>query len=375
MAANQPAKELRMTDSEDRTAETKLPAPLLHPLTVGGISLPGNLALAPMAGATDLPFRLLCRGLGADLVCTELVSARGIRHDKDLHRTWRYVEIDPAEAPVAIQLFGSDPEDLDYAVRVIEGHPLLSRCTFIDLNMGCPVPKVVQAGDGSALMKDPARAAAAVRACVRAANRPVTVKIRKGWDPASVNAVEIARVCEAEGAAMVAVHGRTRDQMYAGEADWGIIAAVKAAIGVPVFGNGDVRTPNDARRILNETGVDGVMVGRAALGDPWIFARIRGALDPLAPKGPGWPEVPGEPTPAERVALMLHHLDLSIARYGEATAVKEFRKQAGWYMKGVRGTAPLRAIAFNAVTRADLAGVFARYRDLMQKTDPTAKKR
>ena len=365
-----------MTGTEPVPASTASAsgAPLLHPVSVGVVTLPGNLALAPMAGATDLPFRLLCRGLGADLVCTELVSARGMRHDRDLQRTWRYVEVDPAEAPVAIQLFGSDPEDLDFAVRAIEQHPLLSRCTFIDLNMGCPVPKVVQAGDGSALMKDPARAAAAVRACVRAAGRPVTVKIRKGWDPASVNAVEIARICEAEGAALVAVHGRTRDQMYAGEADWDIIAAVKAAVRFPVFGNGDVKTPADARRLLLSTGCDGVMVGRAALGDPWIFARIRGILDTQAPRPPGWPEVPGEPTPENRVALMLHHLDLSIARYGEATAVKEFRKQAGWYMKGLRGTAPLRAIAFNAVTRADMAGVFARYRDLMQKTDQTAKK-
>lgn len=239
---------------------------LLHPVTIGGVVLPGNLALAPMAGATDLPFRLLCRGLGADLVCTELASARGMRHDPDLRRTWRFLEIDPAEAPVAIQFFGSDPEDLADAVRVAQQHPVLSRCTFFDLNMGCPVLKVVKAGDGSALMKDVRMAAAAVRAMVAVSDRPVTVKTRSGWDASSVNAVEVARACEAEGAAMVAVHARTRDQMYAGEADWRVVAHVKEAVGIPVFGNGDVRTADDACRLLRATGCDGVMIGRAALG-------------------------------------------------------------------------------------------------------------
>ena len=340
-------------------------ASLLHPIDIGGVLLPGNLALAPMAGVTDLPFRLLCRELGADLVCTELVSARGMRHDKGLKRTWRHIAIDPAEAPVAIQIFGSDPADLDYAVRTILDHPVLSRCTFLDLNMGCPVPKVVKAGDGCALMKDPARAAAAVRACVRASDRPVTVKIRKGWDPDSVNAVAIARICEAEGAAMVAVHARTRDQMYAGQADWSILSAVHAALRIPVFGNGDVRTPDDARRMLLSTGVDGVMVGRAAMGDPWVFARIRAGLDPRVERNAGLPAASGHPSPEERFSLVLRHLDRSIDCYGEATAVKEFRKQVGWYMKGTRGSAPLRVLAAAASTRADVERILEAYRVLL----------
>ncbi len=347
------------------TPAASVAAPLLHPVAIGGVLLAGNLALAPMAGATDLPFRRLCRELGADLVCTELASARGMRRDPGLKRTWRYVEIDPAEAPVAIQLFGADPEDLGEAVRIVEDHPLLSQCAFLDLNLGCPVPKVVDDGAGSALMKDPAQAAACVRAMVRAARRPVTAKIRKGWDAASANAVEVARACEAEGAAMVAVHARTRDQMYAGSADWAAIAAVKAALRVPVFGNGDVRTPADARRMLRETGCDGLMVGRAALGDPWVFERIRHGLDPDGRKGPEWPAVPGEPAPDARAALILRHLDLAIDRLGETQAVTEFRKHLAWYLKGTRGSAPLRAIAVHAASRADVARVLARFRALL----------
>jgi nifR3 family TIM-barrel protein len=209
-------------------------------------------------------------------------------------------------------------------------------------------------------MRDPARAAAVVRACVRAADRPVTVKIRKGWDPSSVNAVEVARACEAEGAALVAVHARTRDQMYAGSADWRILSDVKAAVRIPVLGNGDVHGAVEARRMLLQTGVDGVMVGRAAMGDPWIFARIKAELQPPGAQEPRPSGADaGDPSPAERIALIRRHLDLAVERYGEGTAVKEFRRQAGWYMKGVRGAARLRTAAVQAATRAQMEEVLS----------------
>jgi tRNA-dihydrouridine synthase B len=331
------------------TDPINLPAAWLHPMTIGSVTLPNNLALAPMAGSTDITYRPICRAMGAGLTVTELVSARGICHDPGLHRNERYLMIDPErENPVAIQLFGSDPADFSQSVSTILAHPILSQCAMIDINMGCPVPKVVRGGEGSALMRTPELAAAIIQATVRAAgSKPVTVKFRKGWDDESVNAVEFARLCAAAGAAALTIHARTRSQFYSGRADWSIIKAVKAAVQVPVFGNGDVVDAVSARRLLAETGVDGIMIGRAALGNPWLFRQLTCEL-----ANPPRPYIP--PTPEERLAVMLAHLDGLVARLGERTGVHEMRKQLVAYLRGTRQAAHWKNMAMQADNRDDV---------------------
>ncbi len=344
--------------------------PLLKSIRIGTVTLPGNLALAPMAGVTDLPFRRICRELGADLVCTELVSARGIRFDRSLGRALSLLEIDPdREAPVAIQLFGGDPEDFRYAIDAIRSHPVLDRCDLLDLNMGCPVAKVVRNGDGAALMLDPARAEAVIRVAVEAAGRPVTVKFRLGWDAARRNAADFARMCRDAGASAITVHARTRDQMYAGKADWTLLADVVRAVDIPVFGNGDVRCGEDAVRMIRETGVCGVAVGRAAMGDPWVFRRIRVALGSEAP-GAYPPDAhppeahspeghPGMASAEERAAMMRRHAAETAARLGEARGIREMRAHLGWYLRGSAGASAFRGIAVRVETLSDVEGLVA----------------
>lgn len=327
-------------------------SPVFHPIRVGSRTMPGNLALAPMAGATDGAFRALCREQGASMTCTELVSARGIRHDPGLRRSWRYLAITPAEQPVAIQLFGADPDDFDYAVRAVLEHPVLSAAFAIDINMGCPVPKVAGAGAGAALMRDLPLASRILRSASAAASGygvPVTVKFRTGWDAASADTPAFARMAEQSGAALLTVHARTRDQMYAGRADWSVIAAVKAAVSVPVLGNGDVRDPASAAAMLRETGADGLAVGRAALGDPWIFARIAAAL-----RGEPMPPPPGI---AERAAAALREIDARIALHGEGQALRESRKSLLWYLHGTPHSAELRRRASEVADRASAAAL------------------
>lgn len=301
---------------------------LLKPLTIGSVTLPNNIILAPMAGVTDLPFRLLCSEQGAGLTGMEMVSAKAIWYQNK--NTESLLEIHPDEGAVSLQLFGSDPKIVSEMAKRIEERPF----SVLDINMGCPVPKVVNNGEGSALMQRPKLAGEIIAATVKAIDKPVTVKIRKGFDEAHVNAVEIARIAEDAGAAAVAVHGRTREQYYAGEADWEIIQRVKEAVSIPVIGNGDVTNGTDARRMMEATGCDGVMIGRAARGNPWLFRQVTAYLQ----DGTVLPEVDRQ----ERKAMILRHARLQLATKGEYTGVREMRKHMSWYTAGMPGSAKLR---------------------------------
>lgn len=300
----------------------------IHKLTIGKVTLENNLILAPMAGVTDLPFRLLCREQGAGLVCMEMVSAKAIYfHNKN---TEELMEIHPDEIPASLQLFGSDPDIISEMAKRIEERPF----SILDINMGCPVPKVVNNGEGSALMKNPGLVEEIITKTVKAVKKPVTVKIRKGFQENMVNAVEIARIAEASGAAAIAVHGRTREQYYAGCADWDIIAQVKQAVSIPVIGNGDVADGASARKLLEQTGCDGIMVGRAVRGNPWIFREIRHFLETGKQSG--------KPEAAEIRETILRHAAMELAHKGEYTAVREMRKHIAWYTTGWPHSAALR---------------------------------
>ena len=301
---------------------------LLKPLTIGKVTLQNNLILAPMAGVTDLPFRLLCSEQGAGLAGMEMVSAKAIWYGNK--NTESLLEIHPKEGPVSLQLFGSDPKIVSEMAKRIEERPF----AILDLNMGCPVPKVVNNGEGSALMRNPKLAGEIIAATVKAIEKPVTVKIRKGFDEAHVNAVEMAKIAEDAGAAAVAVHGRTREQYYSGEADWEIIAKVKEAVSIPVVGNGDVTDGERACRLLQETGCDGVMIGRAARGNPWLFRQIAAWLEDGT--------VLQEPSPEEKKEMILRHARLQLEVKGEYTGVREMRKHFSWYTAGMPGSARLR---------------------------------
>lgn len=316
----------------------------MQELRIGNVTLQSNIILAPMAGVSDLPFRLLCAKQGAALVCMEMISAKAIfYHNKN---TEQLMEIHPEEGPVSLQLFGSDPQIISEMAKKIEERPF----SILDLNMGCPVPKVVNNGEGSALMKNPVLAGKIIEKTVRAVGKPVTVKIRKGFDGRHVNAVEMARVAQESGAAAVAVHGRTREQYYAGEADWDIIAEVKQAVKIPVIGNGDVTDGPSARELFRKTGCDGIMIGRASQGNPWIFSEIRHFLDT------------GEELPApsleEKGALVRRHASLLLQYKGEYTAVREMRKHLAWYTAGMPHSAAFRQQINSMETMEELqAGV------------------
>ncbi len=301
---------------------------MIKKLQIGNVVLENNLILAPMAGVTDLPFRLLCREQGAGLVCMEMVSAKAIYYNNK--NTEELMEIHPGEMPASLQLFGSDPDIISEMAKRIEEKPF----AILDINMGCPVPKVVNNGEGSALMKNPKLVGEIVEKTVKAIQKPVTVKIRKGFNDASVNAVEIARIAQESGAAAVAVHGRTREQYYAGEADWEIIAEVKQALSIPVIGNGDVTDGVSAAKLVKETGCDGIMIGRAVRGNPWIFREVEHFLK----TGVSLPK----PTPKELQETILRHAKMELEHKGEYTAVREMRKHIGWYTTGYPGSAALR---------------------------------
>ena len=297
-------------------------------LRIGNTILENNVILAPMAGVTDLPFRLLCREQGAGCVVTEMVSAKAILYNN--RNTKELMQIHPQERPAAIQLFGSDPDIMAQIAARIEDGPY----DFIDVNMGCPVPKVVNNGEGSALMKNPKQAEKVLSAMVKAVKKPVTVKFRKGFNDTSVNAVEFAKMAEGSGVAAVAVHGRTREQYYSGKADWDIIRQVKEAVRIPVIGNGDIFTPEDAGRMLKETGCDGIMVARGAKGNPWLFGRINHYLDTG--------EVLPGPSMAEIKAMILRHGRMLVQFKGEGVAMREMRGHMAWYTKGMPHSATLR---------------------------------
>ena len=316
-------------------------------MKIGNLELENNVFLAPMAGVTDLPFRILCKEMGCGLVYSEMVSAKGILYDNK--NTTELLEIDSKERPVAVQLFGSDPEILGAMAKKIEQYPI----DIIDVNMGCPAPKIVKNGEGSCLMKTPELVGRIVKSLVESQSKPVTIKFRKGFDDDHVNAVEIAKIAEANGASAVAVHGRTREQYYSGKADWDIIKQVKEAVNIPVIGNGDVFTPQDAKNLLEYTGCDAIMVGRGAQGNPWIFKRILHYLQTG--------ELLPEPTAEERVEKALRHAQMLIDYKGEYIGVREMRKHMAWYMKGMPGAAELRGKLNYAENRAELEALLRGY--------------
>ena len=316
-------------------------------LKIGNVQLKNRLIQAPMAGVSDLPFRLLCHEQGAALVSMEMVSAKAITyHNKN---TAALMHTDDREHPVSLQLFGSDPEILADVAARLDTAPF----DILDFNMGCPVPKVVNNGEGSALMRDPAKAAGILSALVRATRKPVTVKIRKGFNENEVNAVEIARIAEACGVAAIAVHGRTREQYYSGRADWEVIRQVKETVSIPVIGNGDVDTPQAAAAMFAETGCDGVMIGRGCQGDPWLFSRTLRFLEDgtVLPK----------PAGRELLEMILRHAQMELDLKGEYTAVREMRKHISWYTAGLPGGARLRRDVNEAVSMEQVKELLDRF--------------
>lgn len=306
----------------------------IKPLKIGSVTLPNNLILAPMAGVTDLPFRLLCREQGAGLLCMEMVSAKAILYKN--RNTASLLSIHPGEHPVSLQLFGSDPDIISEIAHRIEERPF----DILDLNMGCPVPKIVNNGEGSALMKNPLLAGRIIEKTVKAIKKPVTVKIRKGFDDEHVNAVELAKIAEDAGAAAVAVHGRTREQFYAGKADWEIIRQVKEAVSIPVIGNGDLLTAEDVTAMGQQTGCDGFMIARGAQGNPWIFKQILQYYK----TGEQLPR----PSVLEVKQMILRHARMMLEFKGDYIGIREIRKHAAWYTAGYSGSSRLR-VAINAV--------------------------
>lgn len=324
-------------------------------LKIGNVLIEGNLVLGPMAGVTDLPYRLICKENGADLIYTEMVSAKGIMyHNKN---TESLLEVNEKERPVSLQLFGNDPYVLSEMAKQIEHRNF----DILDINMGCPVPKVVNCGEGSGLMKNPKLIGEIVKAVSRATLKPLTVKIRKGFTEDTVNAVEVAKIIEANGAQAIAIHGRTREQYYSGKADWNIIRQVKEAVSIPVIGNGDVVTPLDAIHIVEETGCDGIMIGRGAMGNPWIFNMIKEY------RATG--KESKKPTVEDAVDMMLYHARSLIDFKGEHIGVKEMRKHVAWYTTGYPLATKLRKRVNEANTYEDLEKLLNEYLNTVKHPD------
>ena len=292
------------------------------------IETPNNVFLAPMAGITDLPFRLICKEFGAGMVYTEMVSAKGLLYDSD--KTKLLLSVEEQEHPVGAQLFGSDPKILSEMAKVV----CETDVDFIDINMGCPAPKITKNGEGSALLKNPELIGEIVYAVSHAIDKPLTIKIRKGFDDDSVNAVEVAKIIEQAGASVLTIHGRTREQFYSGEADWDIIKKVKESINIPVVGNGDIRTPEDAKRMMDQTGCDAVLIARAAQGNPWIFKRVVHYLETG--------EILPEPTLEERIPVILRHAEMLLAHKGDYIGIREMRSHLAAYVKGLHGATEFR---------------------------------
>lgn len=297
-------------------------------ISIGGVKIAKTAALAPMASVADFAYRTMAKEFGAAYVVGEMASCKGLCYSDK--KTAELLSVSEFERPMAVQLFGAEPEFMEQAVKITEQY----NPDIIDINSGCPMPKIVNGGAGSALMKTPELFGEVVKAAASATKIPVTVKIRSGWDEDSVNAVEIAKIAEKSGAAAVAVHGRTRSQLYAGEADWDIIRAVKQAVDIPVIGNGDVRSVEECVRMYEYTGCDLVMIGRGSYGRPWLFGQIKDYYEGKEPRP--------EPTLDEKIDIMRRHITLLVQNKGEITGMKEARRQCAWYVKGLNGAARLR---------------------------------
>lgn len=310
-------------------------------MKIGNVTLKNNVVAAPMAGVTDLPFRLLLKEQGAGLVCSEMVSAKAIYYNNK--NTEALMLTDERERPFSLQLFGSEPELMADMVKKIEGRPF----DMIDINMGCPVPKVVNNGEGSALMKQPLLAGRMIEAMAKATKKPVTVKMRKGFDDTCINAVEMAHIAQESGAAMVTVHGRTREQYYHGKADWDIIRQVKEAVSIPVIGNGDIDSPEAAQAIFRQTGCDGIMIGRGLQGNPWLISQILYGKQ--------------KPTLEEVVAMILRHARMQIEFSGEYLGIRQMRKHVAWYTTGYPGSSKLRGMVNRVESMAALEELLGQY--------------
>ncbi|MGI6776513.1 MAG: tRNA dihydrouridine synthase DusB [Acetivibrionales bacterium] len=318
-------------------------------MEIGGISLENNVFLAPMAGITDIPFRLLCKEQGCGLVCSEMVSAKGIHYNDEKSKLLTKTET--GERPVSVQIFGSEPNIMAEVSQWLNN----SEASIIDINMGCPTPKITKNGEGASLMLKPGLVAEIVKAVVSKSIKPVTVKIRKGWDMEHINAVEIARIAEENGAAAIAVHGRTREQFYSGRADWDIIRKVKEAVSIPVIGNGDIFEPEDAKRMLEQTGCDAVMIGRGARGNPWIFRRTIHYLNTG--------EILPQPTLREKIDMIVRHMKMMVDFRGEHAGVRDMRKHIAWYIKGMKNSTSLKEKIFKMVSQEEIISLLKEYAD------------
>ncbi len=316
-------------------------------MKIGNIELNNRVFLAPMAGVTDMPFRVLCKEQGCGLVYTEMVSAKGMHYQDE--KSTRLTLLDDREKPGAVQIFGSEPDIMAGVTEKLNE----SDASIIDINMGCPAPKITKNGEGSALMKRPEQVEKIVKAVVKVSKKPVTVKIRKGWDDCAVNAVEIAQIAEAAGASAVAVHGRTREQYYSGKADWSIIKRVKEAVSIPVIGNGDVVGPREASRLFEETGCDAIMVGRGAQGNPWIFKQINKYLEEGI--------IIEEPSPQEKIQTIIRHFNMLIEHKGERTGVLEMRSHIAWYIKGMRDAAHTKQVIFKLTEKEEIISLLQNF--------------